>query len=302
MPRLTKCVYCGDSLNMEVLRYTSETLKALSGPHKINRRTRKTLFCLWLWKPLTAGIVCESQSADQRNVRHRNLVPLKKEPNVRKQCRNLILCYLSPRCVKNKALSVNVFIASNEFGLVRLTETWLGSATDKSSIAELVPFGYNIKHVPRQNGKQGGGVAVIYRQGIAKSHLRSFLLCKKKAVCIINHASYNSQTDILFANLGILKIDDIYRYFLGRYMFSQIYSLLPERLMRNFVLSQNIHEYNRTSLYKSHCRTSLVKNSFTHRGPHYWNSLPISVKEVPRVNVEFLKKLKMYLLSFYTAN
>ncbi len=39
--------------------------------------------------------------------------------------------------------------------------------------AELVPAGYNIKHVPRQSGKQGGGVAVIYRQGISESVLLS---------------------------------------------------------------------------------------------------------------------------------
>ena len=73
---------------------------------------------------------------------------------------------INPRAVKNKTIALSDFIPSYDFDVVALTETWLGSAVDKTYLGELVPCGYLIKHVPRNRKRHGGGVAVIYKASI----------------------------------------------------------------------------------------------------------------------------------------
>ena len=65
------------------------------------------------------------------------------------------------------------FLLSNNFDVVALTETWLGSVVDKTCLAELVPNGYLIKHTPRNNKKRVGGVALIYKEFITFSLISS---------------------------------------------------------------------------------------------------------------------------------
>ena len=56
---------------------------------------------------------------------------------------------------------------SNDFDIVALTETWLGTTLDKKCIGELVPDGYKIKHCPRPGGRRAGGIALIYKSAIS---------------------------------------------------------------------------------------------------------------------------------------
>jgi len=62
--------------------------------------------------------------------------------------------------VKNKTLAISDYITSNDFDLVALTETWLGTTNNKTVLAELVPSGYKI------SPSRGGGVAVIHTSSI----------------------------------------------------------------------------------------------------------------------------------------
>ena len=73
------------------------------------------------------------------------------------------ICCINPRSVKNKTLSFCDYIISNDFDLVAVTETWLGTSIGKACISELLPCGYQFKHVPRSGGRRGGGVALIFR-------------------------------------------------------------------------------------------------------------------------------------------
>jgi hypothetical protein len=79
--------------------------------------------------------------------------------------KKLTVCSINCRPIKNKTLAICDFILSNDFDLVAITETWLGTKVDKVCVNELLPDGYNIKHVPRM-GKEGGGVAIVYKSAI----------------------------------------------------------------------------------------------------------------------------------------
>ncbi|XP_062569146.1 uncharacterized protein LOC134231229 [Saccostrea cucullata] len=85
----------------------------------------------------------------------------------------LHVCSFNVRSIRNKTASLCDYIVSNNFDVVALTETWLGTSNDKICINELVPEGYTIKHVSRGSSKRGGGVALIYKRSITVKRVTS---------------------------------------------------------------------------------------------------------------------------------
>ena len=66
--------------------------------------------------------------------------------------------------MKNKTLYLNDYITTHDHDLVALSETWFNSTDDNDPyISALLPDGYDIRHVDREQGKRGGGVALIYK-------------------------------------------------------------------------------------------------------------------------------------------
>jgi len=105
--------------------------------------------------------------ASVKNQNSCNTSNLLKVPKSFDDCSNttLSLVSLNARSVKNKATSVCDFLTSNNVDILALTKTWLGSAIDKSVIAEITPDSYDLKHISR-NDRKGGGVAVIFNKNL----------------------------------------------------------------------------------------------------------------------------------------
>lgn len=97
------------------------------------------------------------------------VIPLEKE---KRDIQSLQLYTLNCRSVKNKALSICDYITSNNIDIMALTETWLGTDTDNIALADLVPDGFDIYSVPRQN-RRGGGVALVYKTGLKVNMIKS---------------------------------------------------------------------------------------------------------------------------------
>ena len=66
--------------------------------------------------------------------------------------------------MKNKTTSLFDFIVSQNIDVLALTETWLWCG-DNAALNELLPPGYDIRHVDRE--RRGGGVALIYKKDIS---------------------------------------------------------------------------------------------------------------------------------------
>jgi len=81
------------------------------------------------------------------------------------------ICSINPRSVNNKSLAISDYIVTNDFDIVAITETWLGTTNIKTVLAELVPEGYKICQVSRSG--HGGGVAVIHKASIDLELLES---------------------------------------------------------------------------------------------------------------------------------
>ena len=69
--------------------------------------------------------------------------------------------------MNNKALSVADFVIENSIDVLALTETWLGAGTDQLVLNDLTPPGYGFHHIPRQDGRRGGGVGVLFRSSLS---------------------------------------------------------------------------------------------------------------------------------------
>ncbi len=90
-------------------------------------------------------------------------------PNT-KNCSNVAtsypsLFYINSRSVKNKTLYLNDYISTYNYDFAAFSETWFMASDDNNTyINSLVPNGYAIKHIDRDDGRRGGGIALIYKQ------------------------------------------------------------------------------------------------------------------------------------------
>ena len=115
---------------------------------------------------------------------------------------------------------------------------------------------------------------------------------------IIYSESRLSHADPLFARMGTLKIDDLFKQSVRCFSFKLTKNMLPNRMAS---LASRINH--------AHCtrgsQTNLITNSSNHRslryiGPNQWNSLPTTLKQLPSIS-SFKINSKKDLLKPYSA-
>ena len=118
----------------------------------------------------------------------------------------------------------------------------------------------------------------------------------------------------IFAKLETLKVTDIFKYQVSKFIFKCINKLAPVNFHNWFEFNHNRQEYGTRSnimitnddkiikinnlfipaVRTTHCGLSQLKVN----GPRVWNSLPTEIKNITFTNV-FLKKLKVHFISQY---
>ena len=76
------------------------------------------------------------------------------------------------------------------------------------------------------------------------AHLSKLIIRQNKLVRIIAGAHYNAHTVPIFRDMGLLKLEDLYKLQVSRYVFSCIAGLLPPTLTQLFTLSQDTHGHS----------------------------------------------------------
>ena len=126
-------------------------------------------------------------------------------------------------------------------------------------------------------------------------------LLQKRVVRIINKEKFDAHTDPIFKELKILKLEDIYLFHLGSFMYLFQNNLLP-RPFGNLILRTNQgHNYNTRSsnqnlFYVPFCRTSLRQFCVHYQGRSFFNTLNSDIRNASSVS-QFKTFLKKYLLS-----
>ena len=129
-------------------------------------------------------------------------------------------------------------------------------------------------------------------------------MLQKRAVRIIAKVGYRDHTTPLFAELKILRFNDLYEFCLCKFMYKYMNNALPSCFNACFTLASNVHSCNtrsasRKHLFVQYSRTTLNKNSLVNRGISNWNKLNDALNLSPTLPT-FAKKLKMTPLNTYS--
>ena len=128
-------------------------------------------------------------------------------------------------------------------------------------------------------------------------------ILQKRAIRTICNESRLAKTDPLFLENKLLKLDDLYAFQLGQFMFNYNNNLLPSAFKDLFVQNRSFHNYPTRHSRDFHLpllRTVSAQRTFFYEGPKFWNSLSDDIKYSPTLNV-FKKKLKTFLLLKYSS-
>ena len=133
------------------------------------------------------------------------------------------------------------------------------------------------------------------------SYINKLNVLQKKAIRIITKVNYNEHTNPLFKSQKILKLNEIYKLKIAKYMFSFTKNTLPVPLSIIIICNSTIHTYNTRNVNNPHMyrtRTNIATKCLRHKGPDIWYKLPDELKLAKSQNI-FTHRLKRYLLSNY---
>ena len=98
----------------------------------------------------------------------KNLITITPNTDIENHEKLLRVTYWNARSVKNKTFSLNDYLSDDKPDLLLLTETWLSKEEkmNKSVLGLLLPEDFNIQHIPRPDGREGGGVSIVFQENI----------------------------------------------------------------------------------------------------------------------------------------
>ena len=144
-----------------------------------------------------------------------------------------------------------------------------------------------------------------------KTELNKLLVYRKELRLMTYNDQYPvipgplSPSNPIFVKLELLKIEEIFKYYISKFIFKCLLQLTPINFHNWFKTSSAIHNYNiefnsdSKNLFIPPARTtSYGLKQITVSGPKIWNDLPYRIKTNISLNI-FLKNLKAHLLSNY---
>jgi hypothetical protein len=128
------------------------------------------------------------------------------------------------------------------------------------------------------------------------------LIClQKRAVRLITCSYFRAPSNPIFDKLGILKLQDVYKYEILMFVFKFKYNMLPAccmHLLQQRSTSGHYYLRKEPDFVMSSFRTLSRKRSVTIAGPELWNALPDLVKSSATIMI-YKSRLLDFLKSSY---
>ena len=124
-----------------------------------------------------------------------------------------------------------------------------------------------------------------------QTHLQPLIVQQKRTIRTIMGAGYIDHTDPLFRRLKLLKLQDIYYFHLGTYMFHA-------RSRGEYATQTNINTRGTNNALPSRHRITITQHAVSCTGPKFWTSLPQHIRSINSF-ARFRKSLKEHLLNKY---
>ena len=125
---------------------------------------------------------------------------------------------------------------------------------------------------------------ILWGNSMAEGNKNKIMKLQKKAVRIVGKTKYNAHTDPIFANLKLLKLNDIIELENIKCMYQVTHNLLPNPLLDIFQINSDVHHYNtrrRNDPRIINRQYSCLDKSFICRGPMSWSNLENNIKSAP---------------------
>ena len=132
-----------------------------------------------------------------------------------------------------------------------------------------------------------------------RNYINRLATLQKKAVRTIVRANYNDHTAPIYKALNLIKIDDMYKLQLGKFMYQVNNNNLPLPIMSLFTSNAEVHDHfprQRNNLHFRHRRTAHANKSVTYMGPTVWQDIPQIIKLKPSLK-SFSNAYKKYLVA-----
>jgi len=136
-----------------------------------------------------------------------------------------------------------------------------------------------------------------------KTYTNQIKVMQKKSIRIISNAKYNDHSDPIFKELKLLKLQDIMKIKIAKYMYALHKQILPSPLRDIITTNSSIHSHNTRNINNFHIesrRTSRASMSLRHKGPLVWYNLPKSIK-MSYNSKSFVTNLKKHVLQSYNS-
>ena len=131
------------------------------------------------------------------------------------------------------------------------------------------------------------------------SNLRRLITLQKRVVRIKSRTAFDAHTELLFKNLRILNLKDIYKLQIRKFRYQCKSGLLQDSFNDMFLVTRQVHSYGTRSpelFYLPQCTTNIRKFSISFQGPNFYNSLSPEIRNTTST-ATFCSKLKAFLLS-----
>ena len=138
---------------------------------------------------------------------------------------------------------------------------------------------------------------IIFWSGVNKTNLNKIFRIQKKIVRFITNSDHLAHTTPLFKNLSILKLDDIRKLEMAKFIFNDIEG--PNFF--HFINQSSLHSYhtrNQLSLRLPQPRSNILLRSVFYEGIKIFNSLDQSLRSC-NTTTTFKFKFKFSLISEY---
>ena len=134
-----------------------------------------------------------------------------------------------------------------------------------------------------------------------KKYLDRVAITQKKSVRAVAGARYNATSSPIFKRLGILKLTELYKLYVGDFMYGFVNNQLPSQLQTLFHYHGQGHEHNTrqsTDPRTPNATSELMRRSFLYAGPTQWLTLTDSLKSL-RTKQMFKSALKRSYIGEY---
>ncbi len=123
-------------------------------------------------------------------------------------------------------------------------------------------------------------------------------VAQNKTLRRITNADYNDAAKPIYDKMGVLTINNMFKFELAQLMYRHSTNSLPTPLLYIFNSNTEIHDHNtrhRRDAHITYKRTDQISRSFIHKGPEIWLTIPDELKHA-RTFSSFKKQMKKLIL------